>query len=132
MRYFPLHCVQLQVHIYLLSLKFKRVSLDKTPEFPFWGPNICLDFDLRDSKKIENINKLNKIILIFINLPDPFLETRVLKLVFRTIPCLNFWAQRVETRYKTFKNNWTFILCFMLCFVKKIVKVNPWREIICR
>ena len=45
-----------------LSLKFKRVSLDKTPEFSFWCLNICVDFDLRDSKKIENINKLNKII----------------------------------------------------------------------
>ena len=44
------------------SPKFKRVSLDKTPEFPFCGLNICVHFDLRDSKKIENINKLNKII----------------------------------------------------------------------
>ena len=44
------------------SPKFKRVSLDKTPEFPFWELNICVDFDLRDSKKIENMNKLNKII----------------------------------------------------------------------
>ena len=41
------------------SPKLKRVSLGKTPEFPFWGLNICVDFDLRDSKKIENINKLN-------------------------------------------------------------------------
>ena len=45
-----------------LSPKFKRVPLDKTPEFPFWGLNIRVDFDLRDSKKIENINKLNKTI----------------------------------------------------------------------
>ena len=44
------------------SPKFKRVSLDKTTEFPFWGLNICVDFDLRDSKKSENINKLKKII----------------------------------------------------------------------
>ena len=44
------------------SPKFKRVSLKKTPELPSWGLNICVDFDLRESKKIENINKLNKII----------------------------------------------------------------------
>ena len=42
-----------------LSPKFKRVSLDETPEFPFWG--LHLDFDLRDSKKNEKIKKLNKI-----------------------------------------------------------------------
>ena len=41
------------------SPKAKGVSLEKTPEFPFWGLNICADFDLRDSKKIENINKLH-------------------------------------------------------------------------
>ena len=35
--------------------KFKRVSLNETPEFPFWGLNICVDFDLKDSKKIENM-----------------------------------------------------------------------------
>ena len=33
------------------SPKFKRVSLNETPEFPFWGLNICVDFDLKDSKK---------------------------------------------------------------------------------
>ena len=33
------------------SPKFKRVSLKETSEFPFWGLNICVDFDLRDSKK---------------------------------------------------------------------------------
>ena len=27
------------------SPKFKRVSLNETPEFPFWGLNICVDFD---------------------------------------------------------------------------------------
>ena len=31
------------------SPKLKRVSLDETPEFPFWGLNIHVDFDLRDS-----------------------------------------------------------------------------------
>jgi len=36
-----------------LSPKFIRVSLNKTPEFSFWGLNICVDFDLRDSKKRE-------------------------------------------------------------------------------
>ena len=40
--------------------KFKRVSLNETPEFPFWGLHICVDFDLRDSKKMENIKKLKK------------------------------------------------------------------------
>ena len=44
------------------SPKFKRVSLDKTPEFPFWGLIICVDFDLRYSKEMENINKLNKMV----------------------------------------------------------------------
>ena len=33
------------------SPKFKRVSLNETPEFPFWGLKFCVDFDLRDSKK---------------------------------------------------------------------------------
>ena len=33
------------------SPKFKRVLLNETPEFPFWDLNICVDFDLRDSKK---------------------------------------------------------------------------------
>ena len=33
-----------------LSPKFKRVLLlNKTPEFPFRGLNICVDFNLRDS-----------------------------------------------------------------------------------
>jgi len=44
------------------SPKFKRVSLNETFEFPFWRPNICIDFDLRDSKKIENMKKLNNMI----------------------------------------------------------------------
>ena len=48
-----------------LSPKFKRVSLNETPEFPSWGLNICVDFDLRDSKKMENMKKLN--IIIFQN-----------------------------------------------------------------
>jgi len=43
-----------------LSPKFKRVSLNETLEFPFWGLKICVDFDLRDSKKMENMKKLNK------------------------------------------------------------------------
>ena len=60
-----------------LSPKFKRVSLNKTFEFPFWGVNICVDFDLRDSKKMENMKKLNKTIfhvtkiLISTKLPKP-------------------------------------------------------------
>ena len=41
------------------SPKFKRVSLNETPEFPFWRLNFCVDFDLKDSKKLENIKKLN-------------------------------------------------------------------------
>ena len=49
------------------SPKFKRVLLNETPEFPFWGLKICVDFDLRDSKKIENINKLKKIIFHYKN-----------------------------------------------------------------
>ena len=52
---------------HFLSPKFKRVSLNETPEFPFWGLKICVDFDLRDSKNMENINKLKKIIFHYKN-----------------------------------------------------------------
>ena len=41
---------------------FLRVLLNETLEFPFWGLNICVDFDLRDSTKMENMKKLNEII----------------------------------------------------------------------
>ena len=51
-----------------LSPKFKRVSLVKTPEFPFWGLKFCVDFDLKDSKKMENINKLKKIVFHYKNI----------------------------------------------------------------
>ena len=44
----------------LQSPKFKRVLLNETPEFPFWGLNICVDFDLRGLKKMENMKKVNK------------------------------------------------------------------------
>ena len=30
---------------------FNRVSLNETPDFTFWGLNIKVDFNLRDSKK---------------------------------------------------------------------------------
>ena len=82
----------------VLSPKFKRVSLNETPEFPVWGLNICVDFDLKDSKKIENIKNLKKIIFYNTSIDIqktanyPIYETRVLKLVFITIPCLKFWA----------------------------------------
>ena len=49
------------------SPKLKRVSLNETPEFRFWGLDICVDFDLRDSKKMENINKVKKIIFYYKN-----------------------------------------------------------------
>ena len=57
-----------EYNIWSLSSKFKRVSLSKTPELPFWGPNICVGFDLRDSKKRENINELKKIIFHYKNI----------------------------------------------------------------
>ena len=38
---------------FVQSPKVKRVSLNETPEFPFRGLNICVDFNLRDSKKGE-------------------------------------------------------------------------------
>ena len=49
---------------------------------------------------MENMEKLNKKyfitkILISTKLPNPIHETRVLKLVFITIPCLKFWALSV-------------------------------------
>ena len=77
---------------FVMSPKFKRVSLNF-----FLGSSHCVDFDLRDSKKMENINTLLKKyfitkILIFTKLPNPIRVTRVLKLVFRTIPCVKFWA----------------------------------------
>ena len=45
---------------------------------------------------MENMKKLNKKyfitkILISTRLPNPNSKTRVLKLVFTTIPCLKFW-----------------------------------------
>ena len=43
-----------------LSPKFKKVWLNETPEFPFWGLKIYVDFDLRDSKKMESISKQKK------------------------------------------------------------------------
>ena len=53
---------------------------------------------------MENINKLKKTyfitkILIFTKLSNPIRETRVLKLVFITIPCLKFWA--LSPKFKT-------------------------------
>ena len=42
--------------------------------------------------------------MIFIKLPNPICETRVLKLVFITIPCLKFWAQGLQvTVHCTYK-----------------------------
>ena len=37
----------------------KVISLTETTKFPFWGLNICVDFDLGDFKVIENMKKLN-------------------------------------------------------------------------
>ena len=39
--------------MFLLSPKFKRVSLNERFEFPFWGLSICVDFELRDLKNGE-------------------------------------------------------------------------------
>ena len=36
------------------SPKLKKVSLNETPKFTFWGL-ICVDFDLRDSKNMKNM-----------------------------------------------------------------------------
>ena len=44
------------------------VSFYDTPEFPFRGLDICIDFDLRDSKKMENINKVKKKIFYYKNI----------------------------------------------------------------
>ena len=44
-------------------------------------------------KKLYFITK----ILILTKLPNPIRETRVLKLVFRTIPCLKFWDQSIQS-----------------------------------
>ena len=50
---------------------------------------------------MENMKKLNKVIVHNKNInihktPYPIRETRVSKLVFITIPCLNFWAQKIK------------------------------------
>ena len=38
----------------------KEYYWTKLPSFLIGGLNICVDFDLRDLKEMENINKLNK------------------------------------------------------------------------
>ena len=80
------------------SPKFKRVSLNETLEFPFWGLNICVDFDLRNSQQMENMKKLIRIIFhykhidihktVWLHSWNPGFKTG-----FITIPCLKFWAQ---------------------------------------
>ena len=40
----------------------KSIVERNDPEFHFWGLNICVDFYLRDSKKMENMKKPIKII----------------------------------------------------------------------
>ncbi len=54
---------------------------------------------------MENVKKPNKKylitkILITTKLPNPIRKTRVLKLVFITIPCLKFWALVYPIRTK--------------------------------
>ena len=44
-------------------------------------------------KKLNNMIFHNKNIDIYKTAYNPIRETRVLKLVFITIPCLKFWAQ---------------------------------------
>ena len=53
----PILCLKFRAR----SPKFKRVLLIETPEFPFWGLNIRVDFYLRNYKKIESLKKPNKI-----------------------------------------------------------------------
>ena len=64
-------------------LYFMLLALNETPEFPLWDLNICVDFHLR-FKKIKNLKKLNEI-LISTKLHNPIRDTRVQKLVFKTI-----------------------------------------------
>ena len=51
-----------------------RVSLNETPEFPFWVLHICVDFDLSDSTKMETIKKLNEITKILLFLLEKDME----------------------------------------------------------
>ena len=44
----------------MFYLQFKRVLLNETPEFPFWGLKICVDFYLRYSKKNGEYKKTEK------------------------------------------------------------------------
>ena len=68
MRFVNYEIMYVKLHRYFLprghqSPKFKcRVSLNETPKFSFRGLYICVNFDIWDLKKIENIKKLNKII----------------------------------------------------------------------
>ena len=49
-------------------MKLKRVSLNETSKFPFWGVYICVDFNLRNQKTKENVKKLDKIIFLNTNI----------------------------------------------------------------
>ena len=58
------------------------LSLNETPEFPFWGLNIGGDFDFRDIKKFEKMTKLNVILFFNKNIDihktaNPIRETQV-------------------------------------------------------
>ena len=82
---------------------FKRLLLNKSPEFPLWGLYICVDFNLRNQKqnkknvkKSHNIMFLNLKILVFTELPVYIHETEFLKLGFIAILCLKFWALRTK------------------------------------
>ena len=58
------HTLYIYIFLHALSQKLKTgyTILYDIPKFPFWGLNICVDFDLSYSKKIKIINKLNEII----------------------------------------------------------------------
>ena len=74
-----------------LSPNAKRVLLNEIPEFHFWGLNICVDFDLRDSKKMENMKKPNKI--IFHNKKGSFMDINLKKNIFNITTFVKFGFQ---------------------------------------
>lgn len=39
------------------ELEIYIVSLNETPEFPFWRHSICVGFDFNEIQKMENLKK---------------------------------------------------------------------------
>ena len=75
--------------------------MNEIPEFPFWCLNIRVHFDFREPKNgdYKETEKNNITLQKYWYSQNPIRETRVLKLVFITIPYLKFWAQHAPPGY---------------------------------